>query len=193
MNDMAVDFKRYPFTVDEYHRMFEVGVLDESAAVELINGELIKMPPIGPEHFGRHSRITKYLVETFANRATIVPMGSFRLGDHDEPQPDVAILPYDGRAYEDGNLPRPEAFYAFIEIAVTSFHFDARVKMALYAARGIPNYLLVDVDRNRMILHANPTSDGYASIREVTDGEFALDRTPDVPLSVGAFLRYRSV
>ena len=100
MNDMAVEFKRYSFTVSEYHHLFEAGVLDERARVELIDGELIEMPPIGPQHTSRHILINRYLIRTFDDRATVAPMGSFPLGDFNEPQPDFAIFPFDREGYE---------------------------------------------------------------------------------------------
>ncbi len=144
MNDMAVEFKRYPFTVAEYHRMFETGVLDARTQVELIDGELIEMPPIGPMHIGRHALITKYLINVMGDRATILPMGSFPLGLHNEPQPDLAIFPFDASFYQGRPYPPPEDFVAFIEISSSSFSFDSRVKMRLYARFGIPDYLIVD-------------------------------------------------
>ena len=77
---MAVELKRYPFTVSEYDHLFEAGVLDGRARVKLIDGELIEMPPIGPQHLSRHILITRYLVRTLDDRATVAPMGSFPLG-----------------------------------------------------------------------------------------------------------------
>ena len=192
MNDMAVEFKRYPFTVSEYHHLFESGVLDERTQVELIDGELIEMSPIGPEHGFRHARISKYLIETLGNRATVIPMGSFPLGTHDEPQPDLAIFPFDLSFYERHPFPPPEEFVAFIEIASSSFSYDSQVKMRLYARFGIPDYLLVDVKKDRLLSYRDPGAEGYASVREFSyNHTLALVRLPDIVLSAAPFLKFR--
>ncbi len=136
MNDMAVEYKRRLFTVAEYHRLAEAGVLGENDGVELIDGELIEMPPIGPQHVSLHARITHYLNDTLRERATVLPMGSFPLGDRNEPRPDIAVFPYDRDMYARRAYPPPSGFVAFIEIATSSFAFDSGVKMRLYATHG---------------------------------------------------------
>ena len=192
MNDMAVEFKRYPFTVSEYHHLFDAGVLDDRARVELIDGELIEMPPIGPQHISRHILITRYLIRTLDDRATVAPMGSFPLGDFNEPQPDLAIFPYDRAAYENQPFPSPDRFVAFIEIAASSFSYDSGIKMKLYARFGIPDYLLVDVLKNRLVLYRDPSPDGYATVRELSyDDIFTLVNLPDLDLLADAFLGLR--
>ncbi len=91
MSEMAVEIKRRLFTVDEYHRLAEVGVLGERDRIELIDGELIEMAPIGFRHAVRHGRISAYLIEMLRGKAIVLPMSSIPLGTDSEPQPDVAI------------------------------------------------------------------------------------------------------
>jgi len=192
MNDMAVEFKRYPFTVTEFHGMFEAGVLDDRARVELIDGELIEMPPIGPEHVLRHARLTQYLIDALRGRAIVLPMGSFPLGTHSEPQPDLAIFPFDADFYARRPYPPPDEFVAFIEIASSSFSYDSQVKMRLYARFDITDYLLVDVKKNRLLLYRDPGADGYATVRELSYGDiFTLARLPNLDLVADEFLRFR--
>lgn len=192
MNEMALDVQHRRFTVAEYHRLAEVGVLGENDGVELIDGELILVPPIGPQHISVHARIIYYLIDALRGRGTVLPMGSFPLGERNEPQPDVAVLPYDPQTYARRSFPPPTEFLAFVEIASTSFAFDSRVKMRLYATHGIPDYLLVDVRKNRLLAYADPTEDGYATRRELTYGDtFSLARARDVVLVADAFLDVR--
>lgn len=192
MNDMIFEGKRRPFTVSEYHHLFEAGVLNSRARVELIDGDLLEMPPIGPQLISRHARITKYLIDELRDRATTIPVGTFPLGDFNEPQPDLAIFPYDRRAYDGQPFPPPDRFIAFIEIATESYAFDSQVKMRLYARYGIPDYLLVDVKKNRLLLHRDSSPDGYAAVRELSYGDtFTLAKLPDCEMLADAFLRLR--
>ena len=119
-------------------------------------------------------------------------MGSFSLGKHSEPQPDLAIFPFDPEFYARRPYPKPNEFVAFIEIASSSFSYDAEVKMRLYARFGIPDYLLVDVKKHRLLRYRDPATDGYATVRELSYGDtFALARLPEIDLVADAFLRFR--
>ena len=188
MSDMAVEIKRRLFTVEEYHELFERGVLSsERDRVELLEGELIEMAPIGPNHVFRHGRICAYLIDALRGKATIFPMGSFPLGTHSEPEPDIAIFPPDLR--EGDSYPHVSEWIAFIEIADSSFAYDAGPKMRLYAKHGLSDYFLVDVRRNRLLVHRVPTPEGYAHIEPMTYGQtFALTNVPDAVLAVDEFL-----
>ncbi len=189
MSEMAVEIKRRLFTVDEYHRLAEVGVLGERDRIELIDGELIEMAPIGFRHAVRHGRISAYLIEMLRGKAIVLPMSSIPLGTDSEPQPDVAIFPYDATAYERRSYPAVTEMLAFVEIADSSLAYDARTKMRLYARHRISDYLLVDLRGNRLVLHRDPTSDGYASVRSLRSGEtFELSQLPGTTLEANAFL-----
>jgi Uma2 family endonuclease len=193
MNDMAVEYQRRLITVEEYRRMFAAGVFDERDRLELIGGELIEMPPIGQEHAGRHARISQYLITSLSGSACVVPMGSFRLGDHSEPQPDLAILPYVPDFYERRRRPPVSAFLGFVEIAESSLAFDRGPRMRLYARYGLRDYLIVDLRNDRLIVHRDPTPDGYATIAELGHGRtFSLTQLPDVELAADPFLTIRS-
>ena len=189
MNDMEVEFKRRRFSVAEYHQLFKTGVLGEGTWVELIDGEVIEMPPIGHEHRSLHSCITQYLMRALFGRATIFPMGSFPLGAYNEPQPDIAIFPYDAGAYLHKPNPAPDEFVAFIEIAATSLGYDSTAKMRLYARFGIPDYVIVDVKKNRLLHFRDPGPDGYVTRRDLGLADmFSFVNVPDVSLDAAAFL-----
>lgn len=192
MSEMSVEFKRRLFTVEEYHRLFERKFLTERDRVELIEGELIEMPPIGQTHVGRHARITAYLMKTIARRATVIPMGSFPLGRYSEPQPDLAIFPYDVGGFEGRPYPPPSEFIAFIEISDSSLAYDSKTKMRLYAAHGVSDYLLVDIRGNRLLAHREPGPDGYAACDVLGYGDrLRLTHLPEVELRADEFLAVR--
>ena len=106
MSDMVAEYRLHEFTVEQFHRMAEVGIIDSDDRVELLDGYVVEMSPIGLRHWDRHATIVRYLIETLRLRATVVGQGSFPLGLRSEPQPDIAILA--ARNYElDGTLPAP--------------------------------------------------------------------------------------
>lgn len=192
MSEMAVEFKRRLFTVEEYHRLYDEGIFTERDRLELIEGELIEMPPIGQVHFGRHGRITRYLLEALRERVTVLPMGSFKLGPYSEPQPDLALFPYDEGGYENRPLPPPTEFVAFVEIADSSFAYDSKTKMRLYGRHGVNDYVVVDVRKNELIVFRDPIDAGYAKSNVFAYGDsFALSKIPDIVLSVDEFLAVR--
>ena len=97
---MAVDLKRYRFTRADYHRMAQTGILKPDARVELIDGEIIEMSPVGSPHMGAVNRLTNFFVPTVQGIAIVQIQGPIALGDNGEPEPDVALL-----RFRDDKLP----------------------------------------------------------------------------------------
>jgi len=186
---MAIEYKLREFTVDEYHRLAEIGMLRPDERVELLDGAIVEMSPIGNRHWGRHARISPYLAATLANDAVVVPQGSFPLGRKNEPQPDLAILaPLQWDEAERG--PTPEEIYAVIELADSSLGKDTGPKLRLYARFGIPDYLVVDLDNDVLIHYHDPHELGYLTEDRLhaTD-TFAIRRLAHIALSAAPFLR----
>ncbi len=192
MSDMAIEYKRRDITVDDYHRMADAGIFAPGERVELIDGELIEMPPLGLRHWTRHALINDYLVNSFGARALVVPQGSFPLGRRNEPQPDFAILARVDYAAR-GARPTLDEIYAFIEVADTSEAFDRGRKMRMYGAQHVAEYLLLELKRNRLTLFSEPSDVGYAKSSELGYGEtFVFAAVPDVTLSADRFLAPRT-
>jgi Uma2 family endonuclease len=192
VNDMATEYKRRDITVDEYHRMADAGIFHPDERVELIDGELIEMAPLGLPHWSRHAMLTRYFVTLFGERALVVPQGSFPLGRRNEPQPDFAILANIDYAARN-ERPALEEIYAFVEVANTSAAFDRGLKMRMYGLQRVREYLLVDIAHNRLTLFGGSNDVGYADSRELTYGDsFAFTALPDLTLSADEFLDRRS-
>ncbi|MBC5799432.1 MAG: Uma2 family endonuclease [Candidatus Eremiobacteraeota bacterium] len=186
---MATEYKRRDITVDEYHRMAEIGIFDPDERVELIDGELIEMAPIGNRHWSRHATIVHYLHDMLGRRAFIVPQGSFPLDRRSEPQPDVAILA--PRNYEE-RRPDPGEMFALIEVAESSIEFDLGRKQRLYASRGIPEYLVVDIGENRLVRFTQPSDVAYGQSRKMGYRDrFSLVAIAEVTLNADPFLAPR--
>ena len=133
---MAVRILRRAFDVHEYHRMAEAGILDEDDRVELIEGEIVQMSPIGSRHQGCVNRLARLLFE-FAGRDYVVHIqGPVRLNERSEPQPDLALLKLRPDFYSERH-PTPDDVLLLIEVSETSADYDREVKLPLYAGAGI--------------------------------------------------------
>jgi Uma2 family endonuclease len=184
---MVSDYTLRPFTVEEYHRLAEVGVLDPEERVELIDGAIVEMSPIDRNHWGHHLAITTYLIRALGDRAAIAGQASLPLRPRDEPQPDVAVLV--PRDYVRGPDFEPAELLAAIEIADSSLRKDLGVKMKLYARHRVPDYLVVDLQHGVLVHHRDPHDLGYRVRATLHGGEtFTLVAIPDIPLGVSAFL-----
>jgi Uma2 family endonuclease len=150
--------KRRKLSVDDYHRMGEAGILTEDDRVELIEGELVAMAPIGSEHIAATNALTRLLVLAVGDRGIVSVGNPVRLSRHSEPQPDFAVL----RPRDDYRkaLPRPEDTVLAIEVANTSLDYDRSVKLALYARSGIPEVWIVNLLKSEVDVYRSPTGDG---------------------------------
>ena len=185
---MALQLARRLFTVDEYYRMAEAGVLGEDDRVELIEGEILEMSPIGARHHGCVTRLNHLFTRGFGGQVIVSVRGPIRLGERLEPQPDLALL-----------RPRPD-YYAsahatsedvllLVEVAETSAEYDRQVKAPLYARSGIPEYWLADLVQQHLTVYRDPTADGYGSVRVARQGEaIRLLAFPDQEIAVADIL-----
>lgn len=188
MSDMALECKLRPFTVDEFHRLAEIGVLRVDERVELLAGTLVEMSPIGSRHWGRHVRLVEYLIRELGERAAVAGQASLPLGEHDEPQPDIAVLAR--RLYEPPHpLSAPADIYAVVELSDTSLPKDIGPKLRVYARHRIADYLVVDLNANVLLHYGTPNDVGYAACDELHGGDvFTLAALGDIRLDVAAFL-----
>lgn len=183
-----LDRRPYRFTVDQYHQMGEAGVFRPEDRVELIDGEIIEMNPIGDAHAGGVNRLNLTFVERLARRALVAPQNPVYLASHDEPQPDLAILRFRDDFYASLG-PRPEDILLLIEVADSSASYDRRVKAPLYALNGIPEYWLVDLGRGQVVVYRDPSPDGYLSMQVHQRGAtLSLVQLPDVTIAVADIL-----
>ncbi|MFN8635510.1 MAG: Uma2 family endonuclease [Chloroflexota bacterium] len=188
---MAVELKRHRFTRAEYHRMAETGILSPDARVELIDGEIVEMSPIGSRHLATVGRLTHLFVPAVGRSAIVLVQGSIALSEDGEPEPDVVLLRYREDFYADDH-PSDEAVLLIVEVADTSEAYDRRTKAPLYARHGIPELWLVDLNRDLVTRFTEPGPDGYASTRIFRRGESLSPLAfPDLQVAVDAILGAR--
>jgi Uma2 family endonuclease len=180
--------RRRRFNVDEYHRMVESGVLREDDRVELIDGEVVVMSPIGNPQAACVDRLTELLVLSLARRATVRVQNPVRLDDHSEPQPDLLVA----RRAEDfyaSRCPGPDDTLLAIEVGDSSVRFDREVKAPLYARSGIRELWLVDLGAGDVRVCRRPTATGYADVGAKRRGDtLSIEALPELQLRVSEVL-----
>lgn len=152
------------FTVREYYRMAEAGILKVDERLELLEGEIVKMSPIRERHASCVTRIHRLLERRAGDRAIIRVQNPVRLGSFSEPEPDVAIVRSRADWYAKAH-PGPSDVLLLIEVCDTTYERDRRRKVPLYARYGIREVWLVDLDHGRVEVHREPGSRGFREIR----------------------------
>jgi Uma2 family endonuclease len=155
------DLPRRRFTVDEYYEMARAGILCADERVELLEGEIIEMAPIGDPHVGCVIRSGKVLTIRLGDRADVSIQNPVRLTSGSEPVPDIAVL----RPRSDGySLAKalPDDVHLLIEVSDTTLRYDRGRKLAVYAASGIPEVWIVDLNGARILIFRHPEGRSYA-------------------------------
>ncbi len=185
---MAVQLIRYRFTVADYHRMVEAGILTEENRVELLDGEIVEMAPIGSRHAACVNRLTQLLAEQVGRRAIVSIQNPIPLGEHSEPQTDLALLKPRPDFYAQSH-PGPEDVLLVAEVTEASAEYDRKVKVPLYSKFGVPEVWLVDLQGKKIEVYRHPSSEGYRELSAVQPGEsLAPLALPDLVLSAEAVL-----
>jgi Uma2 family endonuclease len=185
MNDMALDIRRRPISVEDYHRMFEAGVFRPDERVELIRGELIAVPPMGTPHRAAINRLNRLLTERFNGRAVVQVQCPVIVSDDSEPEPEFALLTWDPTGYE-GREPSPADTLLMIEVSHSSRRFDRKVKVPLYAETGVPEVWLVDLVDRAVLVFRDLVDGEYATMRVARAGEaITCGAFPDDTIPVG--------
>lgn len=181
--DVAVARRR--FTVSEYHRMEEVGILTEDDRVELIRGEIVEMPRQGFRHRAFIDNLTRLLITRLANRAVVSIQMPIVLSEDTEPEPDIQVLRPPAVPHKHREV-RAEDAVLLIEVAESSLAYDRATKLRLYAEAGIPEYWIVDCVAESVEVHRTPHADGYRDVARVADptATVALQAFPDVVLTL---------
>ena len=176
------------FTVTEYYQLAQAGILTEDDRVELIDGEIIEMTPIGDRHAASVTRAQRLFERAVGDAALVRVRQPVRLGERTEPQPDLALVRSRADFYAAGH-PTAEDVLLLVEVADTSLRFDRDVKVPLYARSGIPEVWLVDLVQETVTVHREPTPNGYRTIQTARRGEtLTPSALPDLELAVAAIL-----
>lgn len=185
---MSVQIVRRHFSVAEYYRMAEAGVLSEDDRVELIEGEIIEMNPIGSRHAACVGRLTELFGRLASGRAIVWVQNPVRVNDYSEPLPDVTLLKPRADFYAQAN-PRPMDVLLIIEVADSTVDFDRTIKKTLYARGGISEMWIVNLPEETIEIYTQPLNDTYQEIRIAKRGEsMAVKSIPNLTVDADAIL-----
>ncbi|MCI0492608.1 MAG: Uma2 family endonuclease [Planctomycetes bacterium] len=180
---------RVRFSREAYHRLADVGVFNSDSRVELVDGEIFMMSPIGPPQGGLTSRLMSFFVKQLPESLDCRIQLPIVAGEHSEPEPDVAIVLHREDDYQHEH-PSPNDVVLIIEVAQSSLDYDLGQKLRLYSESGISEYWVVDVDHRVVLVHREPAGFQYRSVeRVVGGGTIAPLAAPDCRLDVGWLFR----
>ena len=179
---------RRRFDVDAYYRMAETGILSPKDRLELIDGEIIEMAPIGSAHGGKVNRLTSLVARLAADGRVIASVQSpLRLDPYNEPQPDLMLLRPRADFYKSGH-PTAADVLLLVEVADSSLAYDRGPKLALYARHGVPEVWIVDLVGRALEVCREPGADGYAERRRVSEGAATPTLVPDLAIDLETLL-----
>jgi Uma2 family endonuclease len=173
---MSAEIARYSFTAEEFERMGEAGIFRQGARLELIDGEICEMSPIGSLHAACVNFLSRLLNRLFGDSHIVATQNPIRLDDFSEPQPDIALLRWRDDYYR-GAHPTPADVLLVIEVADTTVVADRKVKIPLYARAGIAESWLVDIPEGRVEVYSNPAGGVYQKVEVFGRGAEARSHT----------------
>jgi Uma2 family endonuclease len=167
---VEVELSRRLFTVEEYHRMAEAGIFRPDERIELIEGEIVQMSPIGPRHAGCVINATRLFITQLGPCVVVSPQNPVVIQPRSEPQPDLLLLRPRAVSYSREH-PSPEDVVLAVEVADTTARFDRLVKARLYAHAGIPEFWLLLAQDGAIEVHRAPGPAGYADVTRHGPGQ----------------------
>ncbi len=179
---------RRRFTVEEYHRMAGAAIFGDWERVELIEGEIHTMSPIGKRHAGTVDYVSGAFSARLRGRAIVRVQGPVLIGDQSEPEPDIALLRPRADYYRSKH-PEAADILLIVEVMDTSATYDRQVKLGLYALAAIPEVWLIDLNGERVEVYRQPSGDVYTVIQIGLRGQkVAPGAFPDLELGVDDIL-----
>jgi Uma2 family endonuclease len=160
---------RLRFTVDEYYKMSETGILKFSRRAEIIDGELIEKMSIGDFHAAVVNFLTKFFVKNVSDEILVSVQNPLRLSDYHEPEPDFVLADltkYDGKRH-----PRPAEVLVVVEVSDTTLDYDRKTKIPLYAEAAIPEVWLVNLQNETIQIHTDPQEGTFGLVKIYRRGD----------------------
>lgn len=161
--------RRLRFSVDEYYKMIELGLLENCEKAEMIDGELIQKTPIGDRHAATVNKLNRILGKVISDDVLISIQNPLRLTDYNEPEPDVVLS--DLTKYDGNRHPRPAEVILVIEVSDSTLKYDRDVKLPLYAEAGISEVWVINLKKDIIEIHQNPINDIYQTVGIFKPGE----------------------
>lgn len=185
---MSVRAPRKKFTVEQYHQMAAMGILTERDRVELIEGEIVQMSPVGPRHAICVDRLNKCFSRNLPLEAVVRVQSPIHLRDDSEPQPDLTIFLEKSGSFLSEH-PRPEEILAAIEVSDTTIEYDRQTKAPLYAREGIQELWIVNCNELAIAVYRSPSPTGYQDVQSLRkEQSLAFQAFPDTLFTIEQLL-----
>ncbi len=176
------------FDTDEYHRMAEAGILKQDEHVELINGEIIDMAPIGTYHASCVDRLNRLFSKRLPETVIIRVQNPVHIEKYSEPQPDIAILKMQPDFYADRH-PCPDDVLLIAEVADTSLEYEHKVKLPLYAKAGIAEVWIVNLKEECVEVHSKQSGERYEKSGKFKKDKILISETfSDIKIAVNEII-----
>jgi len=170
---VAIQLTPRRFTADEYHQMIEAGVFAEDERLELIDGEIVQMSPIGDRHAACVRRLVALLSRLFADQVIVDVQDPIIVDQRYAPQPDIALLRPRADFYA-SQTPTAADCLLVVEVADTSAESDRQIKMPRYARGGVAELWLVDLEREVVVVYRLPSGNAYQQVQLFHRGEIMI-------------------
>ena len=177
----------YKWSIEEWHELVNSGVL-EGKPVEFLEGDIVEMSPEGIEHSYTNQSVSDYLRELLRGKAHIRDAHPVTL-DNSEPEPDIAIVHLPETIYRDHH-PYPQNIYWLIEVSNRTLKKDLEQKIITYARNGIPEYWVIDLKNNKLIIHTQIQNNSYSQIVEYQSGTITPQSFDDIQIDLNRLLLY---
>ena len=185
---MQVETTKKLFTVDDYYRMAEVGIIKPEDRVELIDGEIIEMSPIGSRHLGCVNRANRLFALAARSRFVVSVQHPLLLNNYTEPEPDIVLLKPRSDDYY-SKKPAADDALLIVEVSDTTLRYDRDVKLPRYAVAHVPEVWIENLDDDLLLVYRNPAGGRYTTALQLQRGEnVSLVALPDVAFSVDELL-----
>ncbi|MBW4639551.1 MAG: Uma2 family endonuclease [Gloeocapsa sp. UFS-A4-WI-NPMV-4B04] len=184
---MSVELLRRLFTVEEYERMVQADILAIAERVELLNGEIVEMSPIGTRHAACVNRLNKLFLVQVRENALVSVQNPIRLSDRSQAQPDLALLQPRSDFYATAH-PQPQDILLIVEVADTSADYDRQVKIPLYAQAGIIEVWLVDLVEQFLEVYRQPSANSYQYQQLHRNQQIFIQALPNLTISIDDIL-----
>ena len=187
---MTIQIQTRRFTIDEYHKMIQADILTENDRVELLDGEIVEMSPIGSRYAACVDRLNRLFILVLGQQVIVRVQNPIRLSERSEPEPDLALVEARPDFYAEAH-PEPEDVLLLIEVADTSATFDRSVKLPLYAQASIVEVWLIDLSEKRVEVYRQPSAQGYQSVQQLGSGQnLAPLALPEIKVAIAEILGY---
>lgn len=185
---MSVPHSPGKITVDEYYEMARIGLIDPDARVELIEGEIVAMAPIGTPHGYVVDVLTERFWAAVRGKAHVRVQGALRLSNTTELQPDLSLLRFPSEQYRQKQASASDALLV-IEVSDTTLRKDISAKVPLYALHGVPEAWIIDLEKSRVHFHRSLADGQYQKVSVTSEPKIApVPGVPDAMIDLGGLI-----